>query len=139
MITSPRRTRSEQVFLLFPRKLHKESHFPWVRTNYLGWRLHLTHCQLCDSLFELSLYYIDCIFSSSCFPSCSIWSLMLLGLVLKMGLSSNWKKVFFLFLTIPSVFIKSYFKVGLSPSKKICIVCFTESPLKWWKMLFISS
>ena len=97
MITSPRRTRSEQVFLLFPRKLHKESHFPWVRTNYLGWRLHLTHCRLCHCLFELSLYYIDCTFSSSCFPSCNIWSLMLFGLVLKIGLSSSWKKAFFCF------------------------------------------
>ena len=128
MITSQRRTRSEQAFLLFPGKLHKGSHFPWVRTNYLGWRLHLNHCQSCDCLFQLSLYYIDCIFSSSCFPSCSIWNLMLFGLVLKMGLSSNWKKTFFCF-----------WRFCLSPSKKMCIVCFIESPLTWWKMLFISS
>ena len=30
-------------------------------------------------------------------------------------------------------------KVGLSPfKKKNCFVCLIESPLKWWKMLFIS-
>ena len=51
MITSPRSRWSEQAFLLFPGKLQKGSHFPWVRTT-LGWQLHLTHCQLCDFLFE---------------------------------------------------------------------------------------
>ena len=30
-------------------------------------------------------------------------------------------------------------KVGLWPSKKNGVVCFIESPLKWWKMFFVSS
>ena len=58
MITSPRRRWSEQAFLLFPGKLYKGSHFPWIRTNYLRWRLHfpiVVYLRLC-------LYYIDCIF-----------------------------------------------------------------------------
>ena len=121
MITSQRRTRSEQAFLLFPGQLHKGSHFPWVRTNYLGWRLHLNHCQSCDCLFQLSLYYIDCIFSSSCFPSCSIWNLMLFGLVLKMGLSSNWKKTFFCFWRFCLFLLNSILKSGSHPPKK-CVL-----------------
>ena len=31
------------------------------------------------------------------------------------------------------------FKVGLSPSKKIRVICFIESPLKIMKIIFISS
>ena len=55
IITNPKRRWSEQAFLLFPWKLHRGSHFPLVKTNYLVWRLHLTHCQLCDCLFEAVL------------------------------------------------------------------------------------
>ena len=40
------------------------------------------------------------------------------------------------FLRLPTWNSISAFKVGPSPSKWIC---FDESPLKWWKMLFISS
>ena len=29
-------------------------------------------------------------------------------------------------------------QVGLTPSKNISAICFSESPLKWWKMCFIS-
>ena len=35
--------------------------------------------------------------------------------------------------------LNSSFKVGLSPSKKICVICFIENPLKIITMLFISS
>ena len=121
MITSPRRTQSEQAFLLFPGKLHKGSHFPWVRTNYLGWRTHLNHFQSCDCLFQLSLYYIDCIFSLSCFPSCSIWNLRLFGLVLKMGLSSHWKKTFFCFWWFRLFLLNSILKPDSHPPKK-CVL-----------------
>ena len=55
IMTNPKRRWSEQAFLLFPWKLHRGSHFPLVKTNYLVWRLHLTHCQLCDCLFEAFL------------------------------------------------------------------------------------
>ena len=37
-------------------------------------------------------------------------------------------------------FLEPFFlKVRLPPSKKICFICFNESPLKSWKMHFISS
>ena len=33
----------------------------------------------------------------------------------------------------------TYLKVGLSPSKKICFICFNKSPLKMMKNAFIPS
>ena len=35
-----------------------------------------------------------------------------------------------------NIFQMIYFKVGLSPSKKICVICFIESPLKVMKNAF---
>ena len=38
------------------------------------------------------------------------------------------------------IFLELFFlKVRLSPFQKICFICFNESPLKSWKMHFISS
>ena len=37
-----------------------------------------------------------------------------------------------------TVFEKNVFKVGLSRSKKICVICFTESPLKMMNNVFYS-
>ena len=38
-----------------------------------------------------------------------------------------------------AIITKNLLKVGLSPSEKVSFVCFNESLLKIWKMLFISS
>ena len=121
MMSSPRRRWSVQAFLWFLGKLHKGSHFPWVRTNYLQWRLHLTHCQLCVCLFEAlfvlcRLYFFFESISILFFlrvhfnPSCNTRSLILFGLVLKMGFQCNWKKAFFCFWRFCPFFIESYFK-----------------------------
>ena len=37
---------------------------------------------------------------------------------------------------INSLKLKSMFKVGLSPSKKNCVICFSGSPLKMMKNVF---
>ena len=52
----------------------------------------------------------------------------------------NWKpfkndKNAFYF-TLKALFVFKIFKVGPSPSKKICVVCFIESPLKMMKNVF---
>ena len=83
---NPRRRWSEKAFLLFPQKLCKASHSPWVRTNYL-YEIFVKHIvNFVIVYFTFSLYKLY--FSSSCLhfkPTCSIQSLILLGLVLKMG------------------------------------------------------
>ena len=38
-----------------------------------------------------------------------------------------------------SIYRNLILKVGLSPSKKICVICFTESPLKIMKKAFFFS
>ena len=91
IITYPRRRRSEQAFLLFPEKPRKGSHFPWVRTNYeVPFNPWSTLW-----LFILSSLCIDCLHFN---PSCTIRSLILLGLVLEMGsFSVTGKRSFFVF------------------------------------------
>ena len=55
---------------------------------------------------------------------------LLLSIVIVIGLAKVAKNVFFLFALMKS------FKVKISPSKKICFICFDESPLKIMKNAF---